>query len=358
LMPSEGMAHYDLHSYRAPVFRATLSILEKKTFSGTELSNLIEQHGRERFVSFLAQNSLASIFYAHLTDNPDQLREEQAIKEALRLQSLADAAKYLSQKSTLIKTHKVFEAANINYAVFKGAHVRESAYEHAWLRTTADIDVLVTKEDREGAIEALKHSGMQYHPNLEVLSHEATLTNHDTSVDLHWHIMRPGRTRIDMTENLLEGAELCPDYKGMSPTATLFVLLTHPAINKYVCSPDASLIKIIDLCLWLKREDIDYNQLYVLINTAGLKTAAWSTLLLICLMTGEPQQKNLLKKLQPNYLQRKYIQFWVSKDLPTRFYNHRWLMRTAFSLSLHDNVADMIRAVSQLVGYRVKSKDI
>lgn len=350
--------HCDLQTYRAPVFRYVLSILANESISESEIVRLIGTGGHKKYVSFLNRNGLASIVYTHLSKHKGLLQDDDIVREALRPMALASAANYLSQKSTLTKIHKVLDAADISYAVFKGAHVRESAYEQPWLRTTADIDVLVSKKDQSGAIDALRNSGMKYHHNPEVFSHEVTLTNQDTSVDLHWHIMRPGRTRVDMTEILLENCEFANGFWGMNPTATLFVLLTHPAINKYVCSPDASLIKIVDLCLWMMRSDIDHDRLLWLIKTAGMKTAAWSTLYLVNLLTNNQPYPALHEQLLPNYLQRKYIEFWVSKDLPTRYYNHRWLMRTAFSLSLHDNIADMIKAVIQLVGYPVKSKDV
>ena len=348
--------HFDLFGYRAPAFRAALEILEKDSWPSTEVSKLVGQHGLENFISFLTQHGLANIFYEGIPKHNGESKDEQDIKDALRPHALSDAARYLSQRGTLRKIHMAFEAAGIKYAVFKGAHVRESTYAEAWLRPTQDIDVLVEGKDKAAAIEALREAGMAYHPNPEVLSHEVTLSNADTSVDLHWHIMRPGRTRVDMTEYLLSDPVLADGYRGMNPTATMFVLLTHPAINKYVCSPDAALIKLIDLCLWMRRPDIDQDELPSLINRAGLRTAAWSTLLLVKLMTNDQRYQALYEQLQPGYLQGSYIKYWVSRDLPTRYYDHRYLMRTAFSLSLHDKLTDIIRAVGLLAGYRIESR--
>ena len=353
---AKNKQRFDLRSYRAPAFRSAVAILNNGPLSETDITALISQQGNERFIEFLNQNCLACIFHTHLSEQGSQSPELETVREALRPFALKCAARYLAQKRTLKKIHEVLETASINYAVFKGAHVRESAYEQPWLRTTADIDVLVSNKDQSAAIDALRNSGMEYHHNPEVFSHEVTLTNSDTSVDLHWHIMRPGRTRVDMTDSLLKNMELTHGYWGMNPTATLFVLLTHPAINKYVCSPDASLIKLVDLSLWMKHPDVDRDQLLALINAAGLRTAAWSTLFLLHLLTNERDNKELVEELQPGVLQRKYIEFWVSMDLPTLLYSHRFLMRTAFSLSLHDNLSDMIRAVAQLMGYKLESK--
>ncbi|MEH6587349.1 MAG: nucleotidyltransferase family protein [Halioglobus sp.] len=352
---AKNKGRFDLINYRAPVFRVAMAILNNSPVSEIDITGIIRLQGVDRFATFLNQNGLGCLFYKHLSEQASQIAELQATREKLRTVALTGAAKYLSQKRTLKKIHDVLEAAGIKYAVFKGAHVRESAYEQPWLRTAADIDVLVSNEDQSAAIVALSNSGMEYHHNPEVFSHEVTLTNSDTSVDLHWHIMRPGRTRIDMTDHLLENTELTHGYRGMNPTATLFVLLTHPAINKYVCSPDASLIKLVDLSLWMKHPDVDQDQLLTLINDAGLRTAAWSTLFLLQLLSNERDNKELVEEFQPGFLQRKYIQFWISRDLPTLLYNHRFLMRTAFSLSLHDNLSDMIRAVAQLIGYKLVS---
>ncbi|MEP4147186.1 MAG: nucleotidyltransferase family protein [Halioglobus sp.] len=346
---------YDLINYRAPVFRSAMAILNGGPQSEIHVTQFIDQQGAERFIEFLHQNDLACIFHTYLSEQTNQSPALESVREALRPFAIAGAAKYLSQKRTLKKIHEVLEDASITYAVFKGSHVRECVYEQAWLRTTADIDVLVSKKDHSAAIDALKNSGMEYHHNPEVFSHEVTLTNSDTSVDLHWHIMRPGRTRIDMTDNLLENTTFTHGYRGMNSTATLFVLLTHPAINKYVCSPDASLIKLVDLSLWMKHPEVDRGQLLALINASGLRTAAWSTLFLLYLLTNGRDNKELIEELQPGILQRKYIQYWVSRDLPTRFYKHRFLMRAAFSLSLHDTVADIFRAVKELRAYRLEA---
>lgn len=302
--------------------------------------------------AFLSRNGVSSILYSQFSDCFSGSRQLDALQEKMRERALADAASYLSQKKTLSKINEALGAAHIRYAVFKGALVRETLYKQPWLRPTLDIDILVATKDKTRAIKALEETGMRHRPNPEVLSHETSLIEGNVNVDLHWNVMRPGRTRMDMTDSLLEGRVLRNGYQGMNPTASMFVLLVHPAISKYVCSPDATLIKMIDVYLSGKNAEVDWQKLVSLIDSAGLRTAAWATFFWLHLLLAAEPFESLATELQPGRLQSSYIAHWISNDLPTRFYTHRNLMRTAFSLSLHDRPSDIYRAIVQLLTHK------
>jgi hypothetical protein len=352
-MPLKPPYSYDLKTYRTPVFRTAIAMLDKDYDVTDDLGPLVEMHGVEAFLYFLQVNGLASIFHTHFSLIKNQIQDSDVLLDSLKTKSKTDAVRYLTQTSTLALMDKSFRAAGINYKVFKGAATRERVYPEPWIRPSADVDVLVAKDDKEKAIQVLVKAGMRYRPNAEVLSHEATLTYLKAAVDLHWDIMRPGRTRVDMTDALLSGVG---DNRLMEPTKNLFVLLVQPAINKYVCSPEATLVKYLDLHLSLKSADFDPLELAHLLSTAGLKTAAWSTLFMLELLTHRQQAPELSQSLAPGRIQRNYIQHWVSQDLATRFYLNRMLMRAGLGLSLHDGALDAARATLQLLRFKLRDR--
>ena len=60
--------------------------------------------------------------------------------------------------------------------------------------------------------------------------------------------------------------------------AYLFILLLHPAFNKYICSKDAILVRLVDLHKFLNLFQIKWNIIIDLIQKGAVNTAAWSTL--------------------------------------------------------------------------------
>ena len=70
--------------------------------------------------------------------------------------------------------------------------------------------------------------------------------------------MRPGHTRIDMTEGLLARRQWSNGYWGLSDSDTVFLLLTHPAFVRYVCSPNMGLGRVADFLLWIQKRQVDW----------------------------------------------------------------------------------------------------
>jgi hypothetical protein len=104
----------------------------------------------------------------------------------------------------LHEVNTLLEVGNITYVVIKGPHVREQVYAGPALRSAGDIDILVSPAQREAAVRALLASGFPLNVSPENISHEATLIPGEVAIDLHWDILRPGRTRIGVADQLLD----------------------------------------------------------------------------------------------------------------------------------------------------------
>ncbi len=113
------------------------------------------------------------------------------------------AVGYLAQRKELERVDELFTAQGIPYAVMKGAHVRECVYPDPSLRPSSDIDILVSPADRQRAARILLDDGFTVHVKPDGVSHEATFSRGLTDIDLHWNLLRPGRSRVELTEGLL-----------------------------------------------------------------------------------------------------------------------------------------------------------
>ena len=304
-----------------------------------------EKDRTKDFQQFLIFNGLAPLWHEAITTAGLENVINSEFVEKLRQVRLTAEANYLMQKKTLLRVHDTLNSAGIKYAVFKGAHIREFVYGNTALRPCTDIDVLVSIINPDEAIHALKNIGMEYKPEVRNISHEATLIDGPVQVDLHWHIMRPSRMRVDMTKALLVNAKINNGFMGLRDEASIFIMLAHPAFTKHVCNPYASLIRIIDLIRWIQFRPVNWEDVIELCEKAGVKTAAWATTYWINLLTEEKTLAKYLYRLAPNSFQRKYLEFWINNNLPSRLVTTNNLVRLFFSLAIQDSFGDSIKTL-------------
>jgi hypothetical protein len=206
--------------------------------------------------------------------------------EALREARMAAAMGYLAQRAALDELDRLFDSAGIRWVAIKGSHVRELAYPDPALRPASDIDILIAPADRRRAVQAMLDAGYSVHAEPANISHEATFSRGVVDLDLHWHMLRPGRTRVDLTDELLERRQRIGSQWGLSDSDTLFLMLTHPAFAKYVCSPNMGLGRVADFLLWIQKREIDWPAVLQQLGRAGLKTAAWTMLSWFRMLAG------------------------------------------------------------------------
>lgn len=282
--------------------------------------------------------------------------------EALREARMSAAMGYLAQRSALDRIDALFVEAGIVWVAMKGSHVRECAYPDPALRPAGDIDLLIAPADRRRAARVLIDAGYAVHATPANISHEATFSQGLVDLDLHWHMLRPGRTRVDLTAELLARRQRTNGVWGLSDADTLFLMLTHPAFAKYVCSPNMGLARVADFFLWVRERPADWPAVLRLLERAGLRTAAWTTLTWFRMLAPADAHATLddwLESVRPGRLRAAYLRQWLARDLPTRWLDRPWLIQAGFTLPLHDRPGDVLHALAGLrAARRNRARDL
>ncbi len=258
-----------------------------------------------------------------------------------------EAGRYLLQRYAARRVNRCLIDAKVPYAVVKGAAIRERLYPDPSLRSADDIDLLLDPEHLATAIQALTANGFLLQPDRRNLSHEVMLHDDYTTIDLHWHILRPGRCRIDLSRKLLDTLKFQEPFPVLSGDADLLVMLVHPAITNYINGRTSKLIRVIDLDRMLRTTQPDWDWILPLISAAGLRTAAWAVLYWQRSLLDTPVDPAVLRYLEPGRLQRRYLTSWIDHRLTARLDVLPGLVQWAFTLALHERPGDALRFIVQ-----------
>jgi len=333
----------DAYSLHRTALRPLLPYADEKALF--ESCMQIKQIGEHIFNEFLYQQGLAPMWHRALHKAANNTLASETFIETLHQSRLLATGPYMLQSQGLKKIKSIFEDENINHVVFKGCHIRELIYDEPAIRPACDIDVLISPDDQIKAIQALVNAGYKFTPDPEIISHEVTLVKGGISIDLHWDIMRPGRTRIPMTETLLKTRIEFPSHWGLSIEASLFLMLVHPVFTKYSTTPHSTLMRIVDLAHWIEIKKPDWEKVDKRLEDAGVRTAAWITLEWLRQLTQITPPASFIECIQPGKLRTKYLRYWITKNLSSRFINYPRLIQIAFTLPAHDNLTGAIQAI-------------
>ncbi|MCH8157295.1 MAG: nucleotidyltransferase family protein, partial [Nitrospinae bacterium] len=150
-----------------------------------------------RFFEFLEFQGLASMWHQVLS-RTTAVQVSNRFLASLQQTRCLETAHYMLQTQALKTIKKLLGQACIDYVIIKGCHVRELIYEQPAVRPAGDIDVLISLHNKVQAIQAFIDAGYQLTANPETISHAVSLTKGSLCIDLHWDILRPGRTRIPL----------------------------------------------------------------------------------------------------------------------------------------------------------------
>ncbi len=315
----------------------------------TESCIQIQTIGEQKFLDFLLSQGLGPMWIKLLRQTNIDCQFSTVTLEQLHASRVSAAASYLLQSHAIKKTRTVLDAADVPHVVFKGTHVREQIYADPSLRPAQDIDLLVSKTQQVNATRALVNAGFNLFPKAKDISHEVTLYDGKSMIDLHWDILRPGRTRTDMTDALLETRKDFSTHWGLNNETTLFLMLVHPVFTKYATTPQSTLIRVVDLAHWIKLRQPDWEGVYSWLQRAGTRVAAWIMLEWLHQLTQIDPPHYLLRRVRPSGMQLSYLRYWITQDLPSRFIDYPFFIKTAFTLPAHDNLSDALRAVGSLI---------
>ena len=266
----------------------------------------------------------------------------------LREYARISAARELPQQRVLSEIIELFSNHEIPWFVAKGCHLRQVLYAQPNLRPAVDIDVFVHESDKRRAIEVLTGHDYVAKPLPETLSHEIKLNRLGADVDLHWDLFRPGRARKGLMAWLFEHRCSVSGLQGLDDTASLLVMLVHPAITKYLLSPASMLIHLVDQSRLIAREAVDWEQLESTLDRFGLRTAAWSSLYLLRKLGEVEAPDGFEDKIKPGNLQAWYLQNWIDRGWIEKWFDRRWVTAGLFSLALQDSISDAGRSLQML----------
>lgn len=262
-------------------------------------------------------------------------------------------AQYLAQCGTWSQVAAALDQRKIEYVILKGVATREEVYSDPALRSAGDIDLLVRAADRQSVCELLVHLGFDTPGVAPSSAHETTYSTGRVDIDLHWDILRPGRTRKPLVDALIGRRVRGPRAWRLDDSDTVFLMLVHPAFTKYVCSRNMGLNRVVDLLRFVGAREVDWQRIAMLLADSGLCTAAWCTLRWVGMLNPGPDvfPDAFMQRVCPGPLRRAYLEQWLIRDWPGRLLGHAdWLIQGAFTLPLHDRGADAWRALH----YRAK----
>lgn len=307
------------------------------------LLRVLECGGRE-FTRFLVDFDLAAIWHATLAAAGRASQLPASCAGPFRDARMAAAARYLVQLHALHRLERIFSRAGIAYAVMKGAAIREEMLDDPSVLLASDVDVLVAPADRLQAAALLVDGGFAMRLDPVNISHEVGLSMTDADIDLHWHILRPGRTRVELTEELLARRVRRNGFWTLSDMDCTFMMLTHPAFTKHICSPHMGLARVMSFLLWHRRVEAHWEGVARTLQRAGLKTAAWAMLGWYGALAPQSLKADLAQRrecLRPGCARAAYLDFWLRHNLPSRWVDRALPIQAGLITFLHDGPLDV-----------------
>jgi hypothetical protein len=317
----------------------------------------LSEADQRKLLTLILEQGLQFFWLEALREMPD-LPFADAGAAQLKKRCFTCSTRYLAQKQAIIQLDSLFAEENITYAVFKGAHVREVVYRNPAFRPSVDVDILIADADKYRVIRLLCASGYSLNADRENISHEVSLTRDNVTIDLHWHIMRPGRTRMELTDLLLHSRARCGYFWGLGNTATLLVLLVHPVFTKYSTAPQSSIVRLADLKRWITHQPIEWQELLHVLEEAGVKTAAWITATLLADLTGCAIPAFVDNAISPPQPKRFLLERWLSLNLSSKFADYPIFSKYIFTLLAHDKVTDILKFIRILRDEKQRAEEI
>ncbi len=339
--PDPPVGRYGYHKLAlAPLLSWPDSVLE-------EIAAL-SPSSKEGLFAFIRSNGLGPMWLQLLKQYPQFPIFNEELLQLFKRDSLELAARYLIQKHVLKTVAAIFNEKSIAHAVFKGAHIRELLYDSPSVRPAVDIDILIHPADVSESIEALTGIGFSLEVKEQNVSHEVTLYYKNVAVDLHWHILRPGRLRMSLTDEFLARRQNHQAHSGFDSETTVFIMLVHPVFTKYSTTSMASLVRFVDLLQWVEKQPIDWKNLLNMLSRYGVCTAAWITARYLYEITGKSLPDDFMLKIRPSFLKRIYLNIWIRYDLASKLMLYPFLIQIGLTLPAQDRFSDAVRFVKTL----------
>lgn len=331
---------YLLHNLAlAPALLGQISFKEV----AEKIGRMSEQE-QQAFWQFIIEQGLACHWYLYIKGMGIEADWKEEVQSRFRLHAFKTSANHLLQKRVLLDIDALLVNADIPYVILKGAHVREILYPGKSLRPTADIDILILPESINQVVSLLCRSGSIAIPDSRTISNDLNLWFQGVAVDLHWDVLRPGRAREGLAQELIDNRLRFDGYYGSSVDSIVFLMLVHPVFKKYVTSPVSKITRLVDLLKIQDLYEINWENVYRLSERFGLCSACWLTATYFNMLTGSTSvPKAFVDKVKPGTIRTTYLLFWLKYNLPTLLFKTPMVIKILFTLSAHDTVSDVYR---------------
>ncbi len=166
---------------------------------------------------------------------------------------------------------KALEGAKIPFIPLKGSVLR-AYYPQPWIRTSCDIDILVKREDLEGAIAYLAQN--EGYEEKERGPHDVSLFSpQGTHVELHFDLVEEGRANdaIEVLKGVWEDASLREGSEYHYEMTDAFFYFYHVAhMAKHFESGGCGVRPFIDTWILDGMENVDKSKRDELLQSGGL----------------------------------------------------------------------------------------
>ncbi len=188
---------------------------------------------------------------------------------------------------------QIFEANQIKYIPLKGSVIRKF-YPEPWMRTSCDIDILISKPDTEKALKILTEEGYRYEREMY---HDLSLYSESgVHLELHFSILED---REDMDK------VLCEVWENTVASETYRTDLTNEFFITYIVSHMANhflnggcgLRALIDLWIIKNKMNLNFENASELLNRAGTYKFAKEMMNVSAYIFGEREHDDVIEKL-------------------------------------------------------------
>ncbi|MFT5432084.1 MAG: hypothetical protein ACI9OJ_002782, partial [Myxococcota bacterium] len=246
--------------------------------------------------------------------------------------------------------------------VLKGHAIAPLVYPDAAMRSTNDIDLLVSRRDAGDAAQALVSLGYvetnlfptrpasqdAYHER--VFSRELVAGRVRQPIEIHTGFAQSFRHRIDYDE-LIARSISCGAGHRLSDVDQLLHFAVHSAREQFL----GPLKQLLDVHLWITKRALDWDRVVSRAQRYGVASALWETLRLTNQLFDTPLDP-AAAALQPGRLRQQWLGYWHA---PNDRGLTRWpaTMRTAQAMALLpllDSTGDRARFLAAYGRLRVR----
>lgn len=248
------------------------------------------------FQRLALQTSLAPLCYKSLVTSGEYSIPEETASFLKRVYT-----KILAQNILILDEHEqlkvILDNAEIPYVSLKGVRLIGKYYKDAGLRNISDVDLLFRKRDLEAVRKLMKVNEYneyivgEYQLISELTQNPSPYQYYKNNVSIDFHILlnRVGKISLNIADYWSSAIKKESSFEFvLNPNLEFIHLCYH--LYKHLNGNDNKLIWLTDLCLFIEREQIDWEK----IKNYSEEYKCWNELLGIVKLIETVSEKSIL----------------------------------------------------------------